>query len=63
MGMGTKPTDNRKGVKTVRLSVYLPEDLHKAVMHRCIDENISATKLAEQLLREYLGTPLKKGGK
>ena len=52
-----------KGVRTVRLSVYLPEDLHKALMHRCIDDDISATKLAERLLREYLERPAKKGGK
>ena len=61
--MGTKLTDNRKGVRIVRLGVYLPEDLHRAIMHRCVDENISATKLAERLLREYLKTPLRKGAK
>jgi hypothetical protein len=32
-------------------------------MHRCVDENISFTKLAEKLLREYLKIPPKKGGK
>ena len=48
----------------MRLSVYLPEELHRAIMHRCIDENISFTKLAERLLREYLKTPMKpRGGK
>jgi hypothetical protein len=46
----------------MRLVVYLPENLHKAVMHRCIDEDLSATKLAERLLREYLKQPLEKGG-
>ena len=47
----------------MRLVVYLPEELHKAVMHRCIDEDTSATKLAERLLREYLERPPKKGGR
>ena len=48
----------------MRLVVYLPEDLHKAVMHRCIDEDTSATKLAERLLREYLErSPKQKGGR
>jgi hypothetical protein len=47
----------------MRLVVYLPEDLHKAVMHRCIDEDTSATKLAERLLREYLDRPPGKGVK
>jgi hypothetical protein len=51
-----------KGGRIMRLVVYLPEDLHKAVMHRCIDEDISATRLAERLLREYLERPPKKGG-
>ncbi len=46
----------------MRLVVYLPEELHKAVMHRCIDEGVSATKLAERLLREYLKQPPNKGG-
>ncbi len=60
-----KQTSNapRKEVRTVRLSVYLPEELHRTIMHRCVDENISFTKLAERLLREYLKTPLKEGGK
>ncbi len=61
--MSTKPTTQRKEVKPVRLSVYLTEDLHRAIMHRCVDENISFTKLAEKLLREYLKTAAKKGGK
>ncbi|MBI4574545.1 MAG: CopG family transcriptional regulator [candidate division NC10 bacterium] len=47
----------------MRLSVYLPEELHRVIMHRCVDENVAFTKLAERLLREYLKTPLKKGGK
>jgi hypothetical protein len=52
-----------KGGRVMRLVVYLPEELHKAVMHRCIDEDTSATKLAERLLREYLERPPKKGGR
>jgi len=52
-----------KEVRTVRLTVYLSEELHRTVMHRCVDENVSFTKLAERLLREYLKTPVKKGGK
>ncbi len=45
----------------MRLSVYLAEDLHRAIMHRCVDENISFTKLAEKLLREYLKSQPNKG--
>ena len=45
----------------MRLVVYLPEELHKRVMHRCIDEDTSATKLTERLLREYLERAPRKG--
>lgn len=58
-----KTTANLKGGRIMRLVVYLPENLHKAVMHRCIDEDTSATKLAERLLREYLERPPRKGVK
>jgi hypothetical protein len=61
--MKLTPSALRKEVRVVRLSVYLPEELHRTIMHRCVDENVSFTKLAERLLREYLKTPLKKGGK
>ncbi len=47
----------------MRLAIYLPEDLHRAIRHRCIEEGTSATKLAERLLRAYLEKPPKKGGK
>jgi hypothetical protein len=61
--MKKPPNALRKEVRIVRLAVYMPEDLHRAIMHRCVDENIAFTKLAERLLREYLKTPLKKGGR
>ena len=60
--MPTKPQRSGKEVRIVRLGVYLPEDLHKALMHRFIDEDVSATKLVEQLIREYVEKSPKKGG-
>ena len=60
--MPTKPQRSGKEVRIVRLGVYLPEDVHKALMHRCIDENVAATKLVERLIREYVEKPPKKGG-
>ncbi len=60
--MPRKPQRSGKEVRIVRLGVYLPEDLHKTLMHRCIDENVAATKLVEQLIREYVEKPPKKGG-
>lgn len=62
--MRRKTLTANEEVGIVRLGVYLPKDLHKALMHRCIDEEISATKLTERLLREYLvKSPKHKGGK
>ncbi len=46
----------------MKLTVIVSEELHKALRHRCIDEGIPATKLAERLLREYLKRPLKRKG-
>jgi len=60
--MKQKPPQ-RGEVNIVRLVIYLPEDLHRAVRHRALDEGVSATKLTEKLLRDYLKTPVKKGGK
>ncbi len=51
-----------KGGKKVKLTVIVSEELHKALRHRCIDEGIPATKLAERLLREYVERPLKRKG-
>lgn len=46
----------------MRVAVYMPGDLHRALMHRCIDEGVSATKLVERLVREYLEKPAKRKG-
>lgn len=48
--------------KTVRLSLYLPEDVRKALRIRAIEEGISTTKLVEQLIREYLSKKPEKEG-
>jgi hypothetical protein len=56
------PAKERVLVKDLpRLSIYLPLELHRAFMHRAIDEGVSASKLAERLILEYLKTPLRKG--
>jgi hypothetical protein len=51
------PKAKREEVRIMRLTVYLPDELHRTLMHRCVDESVSATKLAERLLREYLEKP------
>ena len=50
---------------SVRLSLYLPGDLRKALRIQAIEEGISATKLVERLIREYLSKkiPKKEGEK
>ena len=47
--------------KTVKLSLYLSEDLRKALRIRAIEEWTSATKLVERLIREYLSGGTKEG--
>jgi plasmid stability protein len=47
--------------KTVRLSLYLPEDMRKALRIRAIEEGTSATKLVERLIRGYLSRGVEKG--
>ncbi len=44
-------------VEKTRLVVYLPPDVHKAILHRAIDEDTSATAIIERLVREYLAKP------
>ncbi len=46
----------------MRLMVYLREETHKALRHVTIDEGISATRLVERLIEEYLAKRRKKGG-
>ena len=59
--MRRRANESKEEVRTVRLSVYLAEELHRTIMHRCVDENGAFPKLVERLLREYLKTSVKKG--
>lgn len=59
--MSQQPTAT-KGGKRVKITVILSEDLHKALKHRCIDEGIPVTRLAERLLKAYLERPAKRKG-
>jgi hypothetical protein len=58
----TRKNATPKGGKRVKLTVFVSEDLHKALRHRCIDEGIAATRLIERLLQEYLKRPPKRKG-
>ncbi len=61
--MKSKPGTVGKEGKRMRLAIYLDPELHKAVRIRSIEEGVSATRLAERLLREYVGKPLKLKGR
>jgi len=51
---------------TQRLTVYLPRELHLALMRRALDESeaagkrVSATEIVERLIAQYVG---RKGGR
>ncbi len=51
-----------EGGEVVRLPVYLPKELHKALMHRAVDEERSASQILVDLVRDYLERPAKKKG-
>ncbi len=50
----------RKEVRMMKLPVYLPEEVHKALRHTAIDAGKSATALVRELIEEHLA---KKRGK
>ena len=47
----------------VRVPVYLPKALHKALVRRASVEERSASRVMLELVQEYLGKPAKKGGR
>ncbi len=52
----------RKGVKTVRFGIYLPDEVYKRLRHLAIDENKTATALVRDLIEEYLTKKGKRKG-
>ena len=49
--------------KLVRYGVYLPIELRRELLKAAIDEGISATKLVERLIRQYLMSTKRKSSK
>ena len=47
-------------METIKVTVYLPQELWNEVRKKAIDEGISYSELVGKTLREYLG---RKGGK
>ncbi len=58
--MSIKPI--KKEVRIVKMTIYIPEDLHRTLRHVSFDEGRSATEIIRELVKEYL-TKKKKGGK
>jgi hypothetical protein len=56
---GTEPTERPE---RSRLTVYLPPETHRALLHRAVDEGTKLTRIVEQLIDEYLARPARKGG-
>ena len=44
----------------MKLTVYLPEDTHKALKHAGIDAGKPVTRLVEDLIEDFLGKSAKK---
>lgn len=49
-----KPQQQSPKQRTVRFGAYLPLSLRKALLKAAIDEGVSATRLVERLIRQYL---------
>lgn len=48
------PKRQREEVRTVRLAIYIPEDVHKTLRITAIEEGRSATALVRELIEGYL---------
>lgn len=52
--MATKKVETKGGRKTMRTTLHLDEAMWKALRIRAIEESVSATRLVERLIQEYL---------
>ena len=46
----------------VKMTIYIPEDLHRTLRHVSFDEGRSATEIVRELLKEYLAKKRKRKG-
>ena len=44
----------RKEVETVKMTIYLPEDIHRELRHASFDEKQPTTKIVQELIEEWL---------
>jgi len=62
MAATRKGTEATEPSERARLTVYLPPETHRALLHRAVDEGTKVTRIVEQLIDEYLARPVRKGG-
>jgi hypothetical protein len=48
------PRRRTRETSTVKITLYLPPELRKALMIQALDENESTTSLVERLVTQYL---------
>ena len=46
----------------MKFTIYITDNTRKALRIRSIEEGVSATKIVEQLIEEYLRKPARRGG-
>ena len=62
MAVKRKGAESTEPAERTRLTVYLPPETHRALLHRAVDEGTKVTRIVEQLIDEYLAWPARKGG-
>ncbi len=56
-------SDFGKGVKTIKTSIEIPEEVWRAAKIRAMDEKKNFQDIVAEALREFLRKPRKGGGK
>ncbi len=52
----------KKGVRIVKMTIYLPEDVHRELRHVSFDEGKPTTAIVQKLIEEYLAKRKKRKG-
>ena len=46
----------------MKMTIYIPEDLHRTLRHVSFDEGRSATEIVRELVKEYVAKKSKRKG-
>ena len=49
-------------VKPIKFTIYISDEVRRALRIRAIHEGTSATKIVERLVQNYLSKPARRGG-